>query len=334
MHDDTRVRRGRGARAPVAVAAAVALVVAAAVALPRLLADDLAPVAGTATGTDCVEDVDADLGALEEEVASSARWVRFCPIADEGATQRVRHPSGVVTGDLAAAVATGLWQTQVDRPVCSSDDLSTPAPTGLFRMEVGLADGRVAELAGDTGCSTRDATLFSQLESTLLMDAAGSAGVDGSAPAPVTCPGRLTAVRTNRDGSSAAALVETAEHEWHSSLPLLPMPAVALDVCAYTGSDARWTLQDQWQVGSPVSEQVRAAATVGIMRGAMTDCGIDPARTSYVVVLTDGTGTARTLAIDGAACGTVQAAIGTPAVGTHLGLATSALVRLVARSRP
>ena len=66
----------------------------------------------------------------------------------------------------------------------------------------------------------------------------------------------------------------------------------------------------------------------------MTDCAVDPTRPSYVVVLTDQTGTARTLTIDGSECGTLAAAIGTPPVDTWLGLATPRLVRQVARSKP
>ena len=199
---------------------------------------------------------------------------------------------------------------------------------------MGLADGSVAEIPGDTGCSTRDLTLFNQLETTLLMDAAGAAGPAGAAPGPVTCPRRLTTGRTNSDGTSADRLVETADDPRQSTVPLLPLPATTVDVCAYTGQGRQRTLVEQWQVGSPVAESVRAAATVDVRRGAMTDCAVDPTRPSYVVVLTDQTGTARTLTIDGSECGTLAAAIGTPPEDTWLGLATPRLVRQVARSRP
>ena len=53
---------------------------------------------------------------------------------------------------------------------------------------------------------------------------------------------------------------------------------------------------------------------------------------SYVVVLHDATGTARTLAIDPTKCSTLDAAIGTPATAAYLGLASPRLVRLVAGS--
>jgi hypothetical protein len=305
--------------------------VAGVVALPRLIDGDPARPSAGGAGVDCVAGTTAPTDAIGE---LEARWVRFCPLADAGSAQRVRHPQGVATGDLAAAVARSLWETQVDRPVCTAADQPTPRPTGLFRIEVGLSDGRVAEIAGDTGCSTRDLTIFGQLETTLLMDAAAGTGPPQPPPDPVDCPRRLTTGTTNRDGASADLLAETAVEPRQSTVPLLPMPATAADVCAYTGRGARRTLVDQWQVGSPTSEALRTAATLDLHRGARTDCAVDPARTSYVVVLTDATGTARTLAIDDAACGAFSAAVGTPPEDTWLGLATQRLVRRVARSRP
>jgi hypothetical protein len=312
----------------VAVAVVVALVVGGAFALPRLLGDD--EPTPTSTSTDCVATTDAPLAEVD---AADAVWVRFCPLADEGATQRLRHPAGVVTGDLAAGVAASLLETQAGRPVCTINEAS-PGPTGLFRIEVGLADARVAELTGDTGCSSRDQVLFSQLETTLLMDAAGGSGPPGPLPAPVTCPGRFTTTQTNADGASAGQLVDRAEHHWQSTVPLLPLPATAADVCVYAGHGGRRDLVDQWQVGSPLAESLRSAATTEVWLGAMTDCGLDRGARSYVVVLTDATGTARTLALDPTVCGTLQAAVGTPAVDTYLGLATVRLQRLVAGSRP
>lgn len=328
--DDTEPRTARPVRSRwwLLAAVGVAVVVVGAFALPRLLADDEPGPASASTA--CVATTDA---ALAEVGAAGATWVRFCPLADEGATQRLRHPQGVVTGDLAAGVAASLRETGVDRPVCAAHE-AMPGPSGLFRIEVGLADGRVAELAGDTGCSLRDQVLFSQLETTLLMDAASTAGTPGPLPAPVSCPDRFTTTRTNADGASAVQLVDPAEHPWQSTVPLLPLPAVAADVCAYGGDGPRRDLVDRWQVGPPAAESIRAAATTEVLLGAMADCAIDPGARSYVVVLTDATGTARTLALDQTACGTLQAAVGTPAVDTYLGLATVRLQRLVSGSRP
>lgn len=320
------VGRRRGVVA--GASALVVLVVGAAVAVPRLMAEEAPSPAGTAA--DCAASADAP---VEEVGAQTATWVRFCPLADEGAAQRLRHPQGVVTGDLADSVAATLGETQEGRPRCAPFQ-ETPGPTGLFRIEVGLADGRVSEIVGDTGCSSRDQVLFAQLETTLLMQAAGEAGLPGPAPRPVSCPSRLTTTETNVDGPSADQLVEPARQPWQSTMPLLALPAVALDVCAYRGDGRRRELVDQWQVGSPAAEAVRSAATTRVRLGARADCEPDVRATSYVVVLTDATGTARTLALDPTACGTLEAAVGTPAVDTYLGLAEPALVRLVARSRP
>ena len=309
-------------------AVVVALLVVSAFALPGLLTDDGPASATRSTG--CVATADA---ALPDVDPRGATWVRFCPLADEGAAQRVRHPQGVLTGDLARSVAASLEETQAGRRVCAPDE-AIPGPSGLFRIEVGLADGRVAELAGDTGCSSRDQVLFSQLETTLLMQAAAAAAPAGPLPEPVTCPDRFTTTRTNADGASAGQLVDRAEHPWQSTVPLLPLPATAADVCAYAGDGARRGLVDQWQVGTPVAESIRAAATTGVMLGAMTDCQLLPDARSYVIVLTDATGTARTLALDPTACSTLQAAVGTPVVDTYLGLASVSLQRLVAGSKP
>lgn len=320
-------------RAPVGrwlgAAVAVALLVVGAFAVPRLLADGDGGAGPAEPSTDCVARTDAPTSEIGEQEAT---WVRFCPLADEGAALRLRHPQGVITGRLATAVAASLWEAQIDRPACGTEGAPPLRPTGLFRIEVGLPDGRVADLTGDTGCSTRDEVLFRQLETTLLMDAAGAGGPPGPLPDPVTCPARFATTETNRDGPSAALLVETTESHWQSTVPLLPLPASAADVCVYAGAGRRRELVDQWQVGSPVSESIRATATTEVHRGAETDCPLDPEAPSYVVVLTDATGTARTLTIDPTQCGPVQAAIGTPAVDTHLGLATPELVRLVARS--
>jgi hypothetical protein len=320
------VRRSRWAAAT--AAAAVLVVLVAVFVASRPSSEDRAR-SGEPT-TDCVADTDtwfATTGAVD------ARWVRFCPLSDEGSPRRARHPQGVVTADLATSVADSLWQTQDGRPTCRGDDPPTARPSRLFRIEVGLEDGRVAELTGDTGCSTRDVTLFSQLETTLLMAAVPASGSDGTLPRPVSCPERFTTTTATADGASADQLVDTAERPWQSTVPLLPAPAAAADVCAYRGDRPRRRLVDQWQVGSPTAEAIRAAATLGYADG-QTDCALDARATSYVVVLTDATGTARALALDPTRCATLRAALGTPAVDTYLGLATRGLVRMVARSRP
>ena len=138
---------------------------------------------------------------------------------------------------------------------------------------------------------------------------------------------------TNADGESAQLLVDRAENPWQSTVPLLALPATTIDVCAYTGDGPRRRVVDQWQAGAPRAEPIRAQATIGY-RDGQTDCGLDPHARSYVVVLTDATGTARTLTLDPTRCSPLSAAIGTPPVDTYLGLASLRLVRMVARSRP
>ena len=164
------------------------------------------------------------------------------------------------------------------------------------------------------------------------MDASGQAAA-GATPDPVRCPDRFTTTATNADGASAEQLVDDAERPWQSTVPLLPMPAVVADVCAYSGAGPRRTLVDQWRADPATSDAIRATATTGYGDGR-TDCEPDAGATSYVVVLGDQTGTSRSLTIDAAACGAMSAAVGTPATDTYLGLASPRLVRIVARSRP
>jgi hypothetical protein len=326
------VRRSR--RVVAAVVVAVGVLVVGAFAVPRLVGGDASP-AASAPRTDCVAEADAPTSEIGVQAAT---WVRFCPLADEAGGQRLRHPQGVVTGDVATAIAETLWESQVDRPVCDPLDVEIGTrPSGAFRIEVGLADGRVADLLGDNGCSTRDALLFSQLETTLLMGAVDPAAPPVAPPDPVTCPDRLTTTTTNHDGDSAGQLVESVpsgERYWLSTVPLLPQPAVAADVCAYTGLGGRLRLVDQWQADAAQADLIRATATVAHRRGAQADCDLDPKRPSYVVVLSDTTGTARTLTLDGPGCGVLAAAIGTPPEDTWLGLATNELADVVAASRP
>ena len=304
------------------------LVLVAALTVPGLVAGQ--EPAATPRSPECVVRATAP---TDEIGVQEAEWVRFCPIAENRA-QQVRHPAGVVTGELAASVAAGLWQTQVDRRICAEDGGPTSGPAGFFRIEVGLADGRIADLTGDTGCSERDLVLFSQLETTLLMEAAATYPPPEQTSAAVSCPGRLVATRTNADGASADRLPAPEKAQAAATDPLLPLPAVTADVCAYTGRGTGRELVDQWQVEPGFADPIRSAATTQVDLGARTMCGTDPGRTSYVVVLTDATGTARTLAIDTAECATVVAATGTPPAATPLGLARPRLVRLIARSAP
>ncbi len=269
--------RRRRAQRRLASVAAVALLAVGGVLLPRVL-DDEPPDVAERSEPQCVASADAP---LEEIAIQEASWVRFCDLADPGAAQRARFPRGAVTGGLAAAVVQG-WSDWALDSACGKE--TPPVPSRLFRIQVGLADGSVTEIEGDTGC-TDGHLLF-------------------------------------RDDAEDPSL---------SSAPFLPGQVSASDVCAYKGSGDRRTLVDQWQVDPIVN--IRSDAATGYEDG-VADCDTRPDATSYLVVLQDFTGTARTFTLDMTACGEMYGATGVPPVETYLGLASDQLVRTVRGSKP
>ncbi len=318
---DRRRRRRIGAACALAV-----LVVAGVVVLPRLIDDDRGP--DLAEGADCVSSPTAPASAITTQ---DATWVRFCELADEGRAQRARYPRGVITGGLATSMVDGWADWATERRAC--DERDAVLRSRQFRIEIGLADGEVAELTGDTGCSTDDELLFTSLESALLISAASAHGGAPVVPEPVVCPTRFTTTETNTDGISADELTETATIPQLSTVPLIPWRAIAVDVCAYSGTGRQRDLVDQWQVRNPMATSIRTAATIGYSDG-VADCQLFPDALSYLVVLHDVSGTARTISLDPTVCGAMSAAIGTPAEEAYLGLASPELVDLVADSSP
>lgn len=311
-------RRRRDRARAVGVAAVALVVLGAGLTLPRLLGDG-GPEPARRSEPQCVAAPDAPVGAIATQEAT---WVRFCE-PEAGATRQARHPRTVATGALAAAVVQG-WAEWVPGRTCRPE--SRPAASRLFRLQVGLADGRVTEIAGDTAC-VDDHLLFMQAETPLLL-ALPTRRTEVVEPAPVTCPEAFTTTDTNRDGLRAD-LLRADDGQDVSTVPLLPGSALAVDVCAYTGTGEQRTLVDSWR-SMDVSD-LRGTATTGYADG-QADCDPRPDTTSYVVVMQDDTGTARAFSVDTTACNAMSAAIGSPAVETYLGLATPELVAAIRRS--
>jgi len=311
--------RRRRTQRRLASVAAVAVVAAGGVLLPRVLGDGPPDVAQRSEPA-CVAEADAPLAEIGSQEAT---WVRFCEVETEG--PRARHPRGVVTGSLAMAVVRG-WRDWLPERQCSPE--TPPVPSRLFRVQVGLADGSVVEIDGDTACID-DHLLFLQLQTPV--EGSGIRRDEVVEPLAVTCPDGLDPTAVSRDGADATLLAPTDEDPDMSAVPLLPGQVSAVDVCAYTGEGERRTLVDQWR-SSPISD-IRATATTGYTDGRVA-CGPQPDATSYVVVLQGFLGTVRSFTLDVAACGEMRAAIGTPAVDTYLGVASDELVRVVRDSRP
>lgn len=312
----------RRAQGRVAAIVVVAVLAVGGAALPRLI-DDGAPDVAERSEPACVASADAPPTKISTQKAT---WVRFCDLADQGTTQRARFPLGAVTGGLAAAVVQG-WSEWVLDGDCSKE--TPPVPSRLFRIQIGLSDGSVTEIEGDTGCADGH-LLFMQLESPLLMGH-GTRRDELVPPREVTCPDGLNPTAVSWDGADAGLLEDTAEDPTLSTVPLLPGQVAATDVCAYTGQGDNRVLVDQWRADS-VSD-IRGTATTGYTDG-VADCDPQPDATSYVVVLQDLTGTARAFTLDMTACGQMHAATGMPAADTYLGLASDELVRRVRDSKP
>lgn len=314
-------RRRRTQRRFAAVASVVVLA-AGGVVLPRVL-DDGPPDVAEHSEPQCVASPDAPLEEIETQEAT---WVRFCEPAEEGATRQVRFQRGVVTGGLATAVVQSWADRVVDR-TCGPE--TPPVPSRLFRIQIGLADGSVTEIAGDTSC-VDDHLLFLNMETPLLLQG-GIRKDEVVQPRQVTCPDGLTTTETNWDGADAGELREDPGSPAIATTPLMPGQISAVDVCAYTGEGERRTFLEQWRSRS--ASNILSDATTGYQDG-MADCEPQPDATSYVVVMQDFKGTARTFSLDVAACGAMSAAIGTPPVETYLGLASPELVKEVQRSKP
>lgn len=321
-HRSAVAGRRRRDRVRVVGAAALALVVlGVGLTLPRLLHDG-GPEPVKRSDPQCVAQPDAPLEAIE---TVEATWVRFCE-PEDGATQQARHHPGALTGEVAAFHVQG-WADWLPEETCEP---ARNAPPGrLFRAQVGLVDGRVVEIEGDTSCA-RDGLFFLQLETPLVHQLNRTRRDEVVSPVQAACPATLTTTETNTDGLRADLLRVTSGNPALSTVPLLPDWSSQVDVCAYTGAGAQRTLVDSWT--TPDTATLSHFAAIGYTDG-QADCDPRPGATSYVVVMHDLTGTARTFSIDGAACNAMQAAIGTPAVETYLGLASDDLVRTVRQLR-
>lgn len=303
-------------------AAAVVVVVVGAVLIPALFRPGSEPPQPTPASDlpQCVDQSDVDSRALRSE---TVRWVRFCG-RDDGQTGIARFPEGALTGEMAAAVVDGWAQPE------TCDDDAGPFLGRGFWIQIGYADGQVAQLESSTSCSGGE-LVYRNLLSALSLDLA-SPYEPGGPPLPTTCPDRLRTDQTNTDGASAELLTGDDPIAQLSTRPILALPASEALVCRYTGYRSSLQLDHSWVVRSPAAEEMRVVSLTGYTDG-MADCGVDETRPSYVVALRDKTGTARTFAIDGPECGPLSAAIGTPAEEQYLGLSSQVLVDTIEGSR-
>lgn len=303
--------------------AAVAVLAVGGVVLPRVLDDGPPDVTGRSE-PQCVASPDAPLEAIKTQEAT---WFRFCPLPDDDPGPRLRVPPGAVVGGVAPFVVQGWTDWVIDRG-CGPE--TPPVPRRHFRIQIGLGGG-VTEIVGDTAC-VDDHLLYLQARTPLRL-ARRTRRDEVVEPRSVACPDVFGTTATSWDGADADLLRDDASDPSLSTVPLMPGQSSAVDVCAYTGQGDDRTLTDQWRSQSLSTSDIEATAMTGYRDGE-ADCETQPDATSYLVVMQDLTGTARSFTLDTTACNEMRAAIGTPAVDTYLGLATDELVRQVRTSKP
>jgi hypothetical protein len=319
--------QGRRRRTTLRTAAGTgaAALVAAAVLIPGLFGDagDPSPAPSPVPSTPaCVAQSEVDGTDL---TAGTASWVRFCGRAD-GQTGIARFPDGALTGELAKATVAGWEDSLGDSARCQRDAVSGRS----FRIQVGFVDGTVAQHESVTGTDCSGELLYTVLL-TRISSELDQRYEDVVRP-PETCPTGLRTDRTNTDGESAELLVGSDPVAALSTRPLLALNAQSAQVCRYLGHAGSLRLDDSWSSNNPGAEGIRVSAFIDYTDG-QADCPVDPQRPSYVVMLRDKTGTTRTFSIDGAECGAMSAAIGTPAEEQYLGLASPDLIQAIESSR-
>lgn len=306
-------------------AAAVAAVVAAAIVVPTALrGGDSKPAPAPTPGEvpQCVDQSDVDTDDL---LSGTATWVRFCA-RDDGQTGIARFPEGAVTGELAARMVANFGEVLDDDSECLGETNRS------YRIQVGFEDGTVAQRDDSTGTCGGE-LLYMRLESAIVSELMQRYTSADTGP-PGACPERFShglAAADSADGASAELLVGSDRIPALSTRPILALHARAMLVCRYLGSGDR-TLDDHWTSANPAADSVRVSALLDYTDG-VADCAYDDTRPSYLVVLEDKTGTARSFTIDGAECNAMSAAIGTPPEEQYLGLAHSELVDEIESSR-
>ena len=311
--------------------AALMTVVAAVIAVPTLLGGDGVPAPAPLDPDDppsTIETVEC-VGSGEltgmADAAGDVVAIRFCP-REDGGPGIARFPEGALTGDAAAQLVAGL-------PADLEAEACEPRFSGRsWQVQVTMSSGDVYQRASNTRFCPADQA-YRQLVAAISEELA--AQYEPVAPGPLPeCPDTLSLGQTNQDGASAALLTSGgAQVDQLSTTPLLALPADDGRVCEYAGTRSDRRLVDSWPVTGETAEALRLGSLLGYHDG-MTDCGGDAGAASYVVVLRDVTGTARTFSIDGTECSPMSAAIGTPAQEQYLGLADPVLAELIEETRP
>lgn len=249
----------------------------------------------------CLPSAEARRGTIK----GTPEWVRFCPGAD-GRTAPAEVPSDALTTHLDHL--SELTESTTDAP---QEEGCSAVFSRTYRVQVGYADGEVAEILGVTdpdcigtvtgsGAQTRGPEGLGVYGA--VMAAFGQQYADSFEPAPsdapLDCPvDPRDPDSVDIDGSSTS--LDTGWHLGKRAPMVMPLAAVRGIVCTWPYSESEPTIRS---LTAEEAEQVRIGLHA-IFNG-MVDCAGSP-EPSYTAVVEDKTGTRHAVTIIDSECSTV-----------------------------
>lgn len=249
----------------------------------------------------CLASADARRGTI----AGTPQWALFCRGAT-GFTAPAEVPSDALTTHLDAL--SGLAELPAEAP---REDDCRPGSSRSYRVQVGYADGQVAEIKGatDPGCLGTLGGSHTPVRGPeglgvygVVMSAFGQQyadSYDAAAPEePLVCPvdpREPDSVDVN--GSSAS--LDTGWHLGKRSPMVMPLAAVRGLVCTWLQGENEPAIQS---LTAHEAERVRIG--LHAIYNAVVDCPGSPDPT-YIAVVEDKTGTRRAVTIVESECDTV-----------------------------
>lgn len=269
---------------------------------------DPVPSSTSATPRATVEAPDACLSSADARrrtIAGTPEWVLFCPGAT-GLTAPAEVPSDALTTHLD--LLSGLTELPAE---ASHEDDCRPDSSRTYRVQVGYADGQVAEIKGatDPGCVGTIGGSHTPVRGPeglgvygAVMSAFGQQYADSYDPAapeaPLVCPvDPREPDSVDVDGSSAA--LDTGWHLGKRSSMVMPLAAVRGLVCTWPYGENEPATRS---LDAHEAERVRIG--LHAIFNAMVDCAGSPEPT-HTAVVEDRTGTRRAVTIVESECQTV-----------------------------
>jgi hypothetical protein len=249
----------------------------------------------------CLPSAEAGRGTIE----GTPEWVRFCPGAN-GRTVPAEVPSDALTTHLdSLSDLTESAAGAVQKVVCRA------AISRTYRVQVGFADGEVAQISGatDPGCVGAMAGSGAGVRGPeglgvygLMMSAFGRQAADSFDPAnsgaPLLCPvDPRDPDSVDLDGASAS--LDTGWHLGARAAMVMPLTAVRGIVCTWPYHESEPAIRN---LSADEAEQVRIG--LHAIFGAMVDCA-GSQQPTYTAVVEDKTGTRRAVSIIDSECSTV-----------------------------